>query len=165
MEALEHLPHFWCGLAEVGELILLVGRTPNGLCGDVEVAAEQEVELPSPEHEVEGKIGRCGKVVIDDGENGKVIGMIPLLTWGRGCAAVIAAGNGAAYGHVAGRNKVEFGSQGEGGDGGPDAAGADSGGIVGKHLFNMPGKRQIAGGAMAGQNTKGTGVGGKGCWL
>ena len=47
----------------------------------------------------------------------------------------------------------------------PDAAGANGGGIVGKRLFNMPDKRQIAGGAMAGQDTKGTGVGGKGCWL
>ena len=97
------MPHFCCGLAEVGELIVLVGRAPYGLGGDVEVAAEQEVQLPSPEHEVEGKVGCGGEVVIDGGEKGKVRGVIPLLTCGRGCAAVVAAGNGAAYGHVAGK--------------------------------------------------------------
>ena len=159
------MPHFWCGLAEVWELILLVRLAPDGLCVDVEVAAEQEVELPSPQHEVKGKVGCGSKVGINGGEKGKVIGMIPLLPRGGGGTAVVAAGNGAAYGHVAGRKKVEFGSQGEGGDGGPDAAVDDSGSIVGKDLFNMPGKRKIAGGAMARQDTTGTGVGGKGCRL
>ena len=139
-----------------------MGRAPYGLGGDVEVAVEKKVELPRPEHEVEEKVGCGGEVVIDGGEKGKVRGVVPLLTWGRSGAAVVAAGNGAAYGHIAWRNKVEFVSQGEGGDGGPDAAGADRGGIVGKGLFNMPGKMKIAGGAMAGQDTKGTGVGGKG---
>ena len=100
MEALEHLSHFWCGLAEVGKLILLVGRTPDGLGGDVEVAAEKKVELPRPEHEVEGKVGCGGEVVIDGGERGKVRGVVPLLTWGRSGAAVVAAGNVAADKHV-----------------------------------------------------------------
>ena len=106
MEALEHFPHFLYGLAEVGEFILLVRRAPDGLdglCMGAEVAAEKKVQLPSPEHEVEGKAGCCGEVVIDGGEKGKVRGVIALLTWGRGCAAVVAAGNGAAYGRVAGR--------------------------------------------------------------
>ena len=74
---------------------------------------------PAPEHEIEGKIGSCGEFVIDDGEIGKVRGVVPLLTWGRGCADVVAVGNGAAHGHVAGTKKVEFVSQGEGGDGAP----------------------------------------------
>ena len=54
MEAREHLPHFWCGLAEVGESELLVWRAPDGLGGEVEVTAKQEVQLPGAEHEVEG---------------------------------------------------------------------------------------------------------------
>ena len=156
------MPHFWCGFAEVGELILLVRRAPDGLCGDVEVAAEQEVELPSPQHEVKGKVGCGSKVGINGGEKGKVIGMIPLLPRGGGGTAVVAAGNGAADRHVAGRKKVELVSQGEGGYGSPDAAGADRGGIVGEGLLNMPGKRQVTGGTVTGQNTKGTGVGGEG---
>ena len=160
MEALEHFPHFWCGLAEVGELILLVRRAPDGLCGDVEVAAEQGVELPSPQHEVKGKVGCGSKVGINGGEKGKVIGMIPLLPRGRCCAAVVSAGNGAADMHVAGRKKVELVSQGEGGYGSLDAAGADRG--VGEGLLNMSGKRQVTGGTVTGQNTKGTGVGGEG---
>ena len=136
MEALEHFPHFLYGLAEVGEFILLVRRAPDGLCRDAEVVAEKKVQLPSPEHEVEGKAGCCGEVVIDGGEKGKVRGVVPLLTWGRSGAAVVAADNDAACGHVTGRKEVELVGQRDGGDCGPDAAGSDRGGIVGKGLIN-----------------------------
>ena len=51
--------------------------------------------------------------------------------------------------------------QAEGRDGGPDAARANGGGIVGKGLLNKPGKGLTRLGAMTGQDTEGTCVGGE----
>jgi hypothetical protein len=142
-----------------------VGRAPQGLGGEVEVAAEQEVQLTGPKHEVKGQVGGGGEILVDGGEEREICRVIPLLPWCRGRAAVVATGNGVADRKVAGWDEVKLVSQVEGRDGGPDAAGANGGGIVSKGLLNMPGKGMTRLGAMTGQDTKGTCIGGEGCGL
>ena len=53
------------GFAEVGEVDVFVGRAPDRLGGEVEVGAEEAVELAGPEHEVEGQVSGGLKVRVD----------------------------------------------------------------------------------------------------
>ena len=153
MKVYEHLPDFCCGLAEVGKTNLLVWWAPDRVSGEVQVTAEEEIELPGPQHEVKGRVGGSGEVVVDGREQGKVCRVKPLLSGGRCRTGVVASCDGLTNWKVARGNEVKFMGEAEGGDGGPDAAGADGGGIVGKRLLNMARKGLDGGGAMTGKYT------------
>ena len=91
--------------------------------------------------------------------------MIPLLSRGRGRAVVVSPSDRLTKREVTRGQEVKLVCQAEGGHSGPDAAGADGGGIVGKGLLNVPGERLVAGGAVPGEYTQRTGVRGQGCGL